>query len=45
MTSRFRRLLPIYLVAAAVVAGLSIYVRLPTVAKNEVKAQSGLKDR
>lgn len=42
MTPRFRRLLPIYLIAAAVVAALSIYVRLPNVAKNEVTAQSGL---
>jgi protein SCO1/2 len=42
MTPRFRRLLPIYLIAAVIVAALSIYVRLPSVAKNEVTAQSGL---
>lgn len=42
MTPRFRRFLPIYLVAALVVLGLSIYVRLPTVGTKEVTAQSGL---
>lgn len=42
MTSRFRRALPIYIIVAAVVLGVSIYVRLPTVAKNDVTAQSGL---
>ncbi|WP_137157484.1 SCO family protein [Rhizobium sp. FKL33] len=42
MTPRFRRLLPIYVVAAVVVLSLSIYVRLPTVSRNEITAQSGL---
>lgn len=42
MTPRFRRVLPIYVAAAVVVLGLSIYVRLPTVSTNQVTAQSGL---
>lgn len=41
MTPRIRRLLPIYIAAAAVVLALSVYVRLPTVATNPVTAQPG----
>lgn len=42
MSPRVRKLLPIYLVAAIVVLGVSIYVRLPTSSAGDVKAQSGL---
>lgn len=41
MTPRLRRALPIYLIVAAVVLGVSIYVRLPTVATKNVTTQSG----
>lgn len=42
MTSRFGKLLPIYLVAAVVVLATTIYVRLPGSSAGVVSAQSGL---
>lgn len=42
MTPRLRTLLPIYLAAAVLVLGLSIYVRLPAASPNVQSAQAGV---